>query len=182
MKRSLVYACAATVVTLGAAACGGGGYGASSPTPNSGAASGASPGAAANGTGTTISVATSGVGQILVDGSGRTVYLFEADSGKDSTCYSACAQAWPPVTTTSAPQSGSGVSGTLLGTTKRNDGTTEVTYGGHPLYYFIADKKPGDITGQGINQFGAKWYVLAPSGNKIDTDRAGVPPSAGYGY
>jgi predicted lipoprotein with Yx(FWY)xxD motif len=180
MKRSLIYACAAAAATLAAAACGTG-YTAPSPARSSGAASRAAPSTATNGS-TTISTASTKVGQILVDGSGRTLYLFEADLGKDSTCYNACAQAWPPVTTTAPPQSGTGLTGTLLGTTTRKDGTVEVTYGGHPLYYFIADKKAGDVTGQGINQFGANWYVLAPSGTKIDTDRAAAPPSTNYGY
>ncbi len=166
---------ASTALALATAACGTG-YTASSPSPS--AAAGAAPSTGA----TTISVASTSVGQVLVDGSGRLVYLFEADKGKDSTCYNACAQAWPPVTTTGGPQSGAGASGALLGTTARTDGTTEVTYGGHPLYYFIADRKAGDMTGQGIDQFGAKWYVLAPSGKKIDTEHAAVPPSSNYGY
>src|SRR5438105_1685833 len=79
------------------------------------------------------------------------------------------AQAWPPVNASGAPHATGGASPALLGTTRRKDGTTQVTYAGHPLYYFIADKKPGDMNGQGISQFGAKWYVLAPSGKKIDT-------------
>src|SRR2546421_5902142 len=178
MKPSLIYLSASTAFAFAATACGTG-YTASSPAP--GAAAGAAPSPGVN-NGTTISVASTKVGQVLVDGSGRVVYLFEADKSKDSTCYNACAQAWPPVTTTGGPQSGTGASGALLGTTTRTDGTTEVTYGGHPLYYFIADKKAGDMTGQGINQFGAKWYVLAPSGKKIDTDHAAVPPSTNYGY
>jgi predicted lipoprotein with Yx(FWY)xxD motif len=183
MKRNLVYLSASTAFAFAAAACGTG-YTASSPTPSpaAGAATGAAPSPGMNNNGTTISVASTKVGQVLVDGSGRTVYLFEADKGKDSSCYNACAQAWPPVTTAGGPQSGAGASGAMLGTTTRTDGTTEVTYGGHPLYYFIADKKAGDMTGQGINQFGAKWYVLAPNGTKIDTAHAAVPPSTNYGY
>jgi predicted lipoprotein with Yx(FWY)xxD motif len=183
MKPRLFYLSASTAFAVAAAACGTG-YTASSPAPSTapGAATGAAPSPGVNNNGTTISVADTKVGQALVDGSGRIVYLFEADKGKDSTCYDACAQAWPPVTTSGGPQSGTGASGALLGTTTRTDGTTEVTYGGHPLYYFIADKKAGDMTGQGINQFGAKWYVLAPSGKKIDTDKAAIPPSSNYGY
>jgi predicted lipoprotein with Yx(FWY)xxD motif len=183
MKRGFIYIGASTAFVLAAAACGTGSA-ASSPAPNTApsAATGAAPSAGVTRNGTTISVASTKVGQVLVDGSGRTVYLFEADKGKDSSCYNACAQAWPPVTTAGGPQSRNCASDALLGTTTRTDGTTEVTYGGHPLYYFIADKKAGDTTGQGINQFGAKWYVLAPSGKKIDTDQAAVPPSAGYGY
>jgi predicted lipoprotein with Yx(FWY)xxD motif len=183
MKRSLIYTGAFTALALTAAACGSG-YTASSAAPSTapGAATGLVPSPGQSNSGTTISVASTKIGQVLVDGSGRTLYLFEADKGTVSSCYNACAQAWPPVTTTGAPESGTGVSGGLLGTTARTDGTTEVTYAGHPLYYFIADKKAGDTTGQGINQFGAKWYVLAPSGGKIDTDRTTVPPSSNYGY
>ena len=171
LQLSVLAAC-----VFAAAACGAGNT-ASSPqsSPTMGTAAGVAPtqGVASNSTTvsttTTISVASTRLGQILVDGSGRTVYLFEADKGKDSTCYDACAQAWPPVNASGAPHATGGASPALLGTTRRKDGTTQVTYAGHPLYYFIADKKPGDMNGQGISQFGAKWYVLAPSGKKIDT-------------
>ncbi|MFC4012826.1 hypothetical protein ACFOY2_36735 [Nonomuraea purpurea] len=117
----------------------------------------------------TVTVRDSRLGKILVDGRGRTLYLFEADKGTNSTCYSACASAWPPLTTTGRPQAGGGVSPALLGTTTRTDHTTQVTYNGHPLYYFLSDAKPGDITGQGLNSFGAEWYVLNPKGDKIPT-------------
>ncbi|GLW96387.1 hypothetical protein Misp02_04740 [Microtetraspora sp. NBRC 16547] len=116
----------------------------------------------------TVAVRDSKLGKILVDGRGRTLYLFEADKGTSSTCYSTCATAWPPLTTTGKPQAGSGASPALLGTTARTDHTTQVTYNGHPLYYFVTDVKPGDITGQGDDSFGAKWYVLDPKGNKIE--------------
>lgn len=119
-------------------------------------------------TGTTIAAGSTRLGQVLVDGSGRTVYLFAADKGTQSSCSSsACVQYWPPVLTTGAPQAGTGVSASLLGTTTRQDGTTEVTYAGHPLYYFISDKNAGDVTGQGVNGFGGPWYVVSPSGMQI---------------
>ena len=118
--------------------------------------------------GITIAVGSTRLGQVLVDGKGRTVYLFAADSGTKSTCNSsACVQYWPPVLTTGAPQGGTGVNASLLGTTSRQDGTIEVTYAGHPLYYFISDNKAGDVTGQGINSFGGPWYVVSPSGTRI---------------
>jgi predicted lipoprotein with Yx(FWY)xxD motif len=107
------------------------------------------------------------LGQILVDGNGRTLYLFEADKNTSSTCYGACATYWPPLLTGGAPQAGSGVSSSLLGTTKRSDGTTEVTYAGHPLYYVVTDHNPGDATGQNVTNFGAAWFVLGPDGNRI---------------
>jgi predicted lipoprotein with Yx(FWY)xxD motif len=119
-------------------------------------------------TGTTIGVGSTRLGQVLVDGSGRTLYLFVADKGTQSACNtSACVQYWPPVLTTGAPQAGAGVNGSLLGTTARQDGTTEITYAGHPLYYFISDKKAGDVSGQGVNAFGGPWYVVSPSGMQI---------------
>ena len=119
-------------------------------------------------TGTLIQAGGSRLGQILVDSKGRTVYLFLADSGTSSSCNSAaCVQYWPPVLTTSAPLAGPGANSALLGTTVRQDGTIQVTYAGHPLYYFLTDKKPGDVTGQGINGFGALWYVVSPAGNQV---------------
>jgi len=116
----------------------------------------------------TISVAGSSLGQILVDEKGKTLYLFEADSSTQSTCSAACAQAWPPVTTTGAPKAASSASPSLLGTTKRSDGTTQVTYSGHPLYSFVGDAKPGDTNGEGSTAFGAGWDVLSPTGAKIE--------------
>jgi predicted lipoprotein with Yx(FWY)xxD motif len=130
--------------------------------------SAASPSAAASAPTAAVKVAANPkLGQILVDGNGRTLYLFAADRGAASTCYGACATYWPPLLTGSAPQAGTGVNASLLGTTKRTDGTTEVTYAGHPLYYVVTDHNPGDATGQAIVNFGAAWYVLGPDGNKI---------------
>ena len=138
-------------------------YGAPSAAPS--AAPVAAPPAAS---GTAINVGTTGLGQVLVDSNGQTVYLFLADQGTASACNSAsCVQYWPPVLTSAAPVAGAGVNGSLLGTTARADGTTQVTYGGHPLYRFISDKKAGDATGQGVTAFGAPWYVVSPSGALI---------------
>jgi predicted lipoprotein with Yx(FWY)xxD motif len=115
----------------------------------------------------TVNVASSGQGQILVDSAGRTLYLFEADSGTTSNCSGACAAAWPPLLTTGKPTTGASARASLIGTTKRSDGTNQVTYNGHPLYRFASDTKPGDVNGQGVNGFGALWYVLSPAGNPI---------------
>jgi len=116
----------------------------------------------------TIAVATNPkLGQILVDGAGKTLYLFVADSGSSSTCYTSCAQLWPPVLTSGPPQAGTGATASLLGTTTRTDGKTEVTYGGHPLYYFVSDKQAGDATGQGVDSFGALWWVVSASGAAV---------------
>ena len=105
-------------------------------------------------------------------GTGRTLYLFEKDQGTASSCYGACAGGWPPDTTNGAPRAGAGVSASLLGTTTRTDGKTEVTYHGHPLYYFAGDRKPGDTNGEGIKAFGAEWYVLSAAGNKVEQERS----------
>ncbi|HSS94671.1 MAG TPA: hypothetical protein VLR46_11870 [Candidatus Dormibacteraeota bacterium] len=146
-----------------AAACGSTPSSNASASPSPASSPSPSPNAAAGGT--TIAVATNAkLGQILVDGKGMTVYLFVADTGTSSTCYSSCAQLWPPVLTTGAPQTGTGATASLLGTTTRTDGKVEVTYAGHPLYYFVQDKQPGDTTGQGVNGFGGLWWVLTPSG------------------
>jgi predicted lipoprotein with Yx(FWY)xxD motif len=141
---------------LAAVACGSPSATSSSPAP-------ATPTSAA-----TIAVANnSKLGQLLVDGSGRTLYLFEADKGTSSTCYGQCAAYWPPLLTNGAPQAGAGANASLLGTTTRTDGTVEVTYNGHPLYYVVTDHNPGDATGQGLNNFGAPWDVVGPDGKQI---------------
>jgi len=114
-----------------------------------------------------VVVATSAIGRILVDSKGITLYDFVQDKGTTSTCYGACAALWPPLLTTGKPIAGTGVRASLLGTTKRKDGKLEVTYGGHPLYYFVTDRKPGQTTGQGISQFGAPWWVISPAGKEI---------------
>jgi len=116
-------------------------------------------------------VAVSGIpGKFLASSQGRTMYLFEADKGGMSACSGACAAAWPPVTAAAMPMAGSGVEQSLLGTIKRSDGTEQVTYNGHPLYYFAADTGAGMAKGQGSKEFGADWYVVNAKGSKIDSD------------
>jgi len=117
--------------------------------------------------GTRVDVAKSTLGRILVDAKGITLYDFPPDKGTTSVCYGACAALWPPLTTTAKPVAGPGVRASLLGTTKRKDGKLEVTYNGHPLYYFVSDRKPGQTMGQGIDQFGGPWWVLTPAGKEI---------------
>jgi len=115
--------------------------------------------------GTALSLRSVGnLGQILVGANGKTVYVFLADKGMTSTCNGSCAQNWPPVTTTGTPHATGGVSQALLGTTTRADGATQVTYHGHPLYYFIADTGPGMANGEGLNAFGALWEVVNAAG------------------
>jgi predicted lipoprotein with Yx(FWY)xxD motif len=109
------------------------------------------------------------LGTVLAGPDGRTVYLFEKDQGPQSSCAGACAQAWPPLTTSgSPPRAGAGVDQGQLSTVKRPDGTMQVIYHGHPLYYYQGDQQPGQTTGQGNTGFGAGWYVLSPSGDKIE--------------
>jgi predicted lipoprotein with Yx(FWY)xxD motif len=117
--------------------------------------------------GAKVAIAKSRLGRILVDSKGITLYDFVKDKGTTSACYGACAALWPPLITKGKPIAGPGVRASLLGTTKRKDGKLEVTYAGRPLYYFVTDKKPGQTTGQGINQFGAPWWVLSPAGKEI---------------
>ena len=117
--------------------------------------------------GAKVAIAKTRLGRILVDSKGITLYDFVKDKGTTSACYGACAALWPPLITKGKPVAGPGVRASLPGTTKRKDGKIEVTYGGRPLYYFVTDKKPGQTTGQGINQFGAPWWVLSPAGKEI---------------
>ena len=160
MHRTLPGIGGVIVMAMLAAACGG-------SSPSTSAAS-ASPSPSA--TGTKVAVATNAkLGQILVDDKGMTLYLFVADTGTASTCYTNCATVWPPLLTAGSPQAGTGVDASLLGTTTRTDAKVEVTYKGHPLYYFFKDKAPGDTTGQGVNGFGGLWWVVSPSGAAITT-------------
>lgn len=145
------------------AAAGAGAYGAA---PTSGAKA-AAPTTGSGSTAVKVNLASSKLGRILVDGNGRTLYLFQADKSSASTCNGACASAWPPLTTSSAPLAGSGIAAAKLGTTKRADGTNEVTFNGHPLYYYVGDNAPGQTTGQALVAFGAEWDVLSGAGNKI---------------
>ena len=114
------------------------------------------------------------LGTILAAGPKKlTVYLFEGDKGTTSTCSGPCAEGWPPVTSSGTPQAGGQALASDLGTTTRPDGTKQVTYKGHPLYFFVKDKDAGDAYGEGSNAFGAGWYVLKPSGSKVDNDDDG---------
>lgn len=158
MAGLAVLALIAAACSGGAASSGGGLYGAG-PASASGSRAAA-----------VVDLRASKLGQTLVDGQGRTLYLFEADTAGKSNCTGACTSAWPPYLSNGAPRAGTGVTAALLGTSPRGDSSgTQVTYGGHPLYYYAGDAKPGDTMGQGLNQFGAQWDVVAPSGNGIDS-------------
>ena len=159
-----VLAVAIASLALGVAACGGG----SGSSGSTYAAAGASGPAPSTSTGGSVALASSKLGKILVDAKGRTLYLFEADKGTTSACSGACASSWPPLITKGKPAAAAGVSAAKLGTTKRSDGTSQVTYNGHPLYTYAGDSAPGQTAGQGIDDFGAEWYVLSGAGDKIE--------------
>lgn len=109
---------------------------------------------------------TPDLGKVIVDSKGMTLYDFHKDKGKTSACYGECAVAWPPLLTSAAPKAAGGAQQSLLGTTKRKDGTVQVTYAGHPVYGFVADKKPGETNGNDFKGFGAEWYALMPNGEE----------------
>jgi predicted lipoprotein with Yx(FWY)xxD motif len=165
---------AAAVVVL-AAACSSGG-GSSSSAPASPAASGAS----GSGSGATvITTATSSVGTFLIDGSGRAVYLWVKDTGDASACSGACAGAWPPVTAAGTVTASGSASASDLGTITRSDGTKQVTYDGHPLYYYAGDSGSGMASGQGSDSFGAKWWLVSPSGSDVTASVSSFTVSSG---
>lgn len=118
----------------------------------------------------TVKTHKSSLGRILVDAQGRTLYLFEKDKGRRSSCYGQCAKFWPPLLTSGKPSAAVGARPSLLGTTRRSNGAKQVTYAGHPLYRFTQDTKSGQTRGEGLKFFGGSWYVLSPSGKKIDKD------------
>ena len=118
----------------------------------------------------TVTTARTGLGQIVVDGRGRSLYLFEKDSRSRSACSGLCATYWPPLLTSGKPVAIKGASAALVGSIRRADGSRQVTYAGHPLYFFAGDAKRGQTNGEGLKDFGAGWYVVAPSGKKIDND------------
>jgi predicted lipoprotein with Yx(FWY)xxD motif len=146
------------------AACSSGGS-----SSGTGAASGSPAGASATGSAaaTVITTASSSAGTFLTNGSGRAVYLWTKDTGGTSACTGACAGAWPPVTTTGTATASGSAKSSELGTITRSDGTKQVTYDGHPLYYFSGDSGPGTATGQGNDGFGAKWWLVAPTGSDV---------------
>jgi predicted lipoprotein with Yx(FWY)xxD motif len=155
---SLAAAVVVPLAALAVAGCGaGGGTDASTARPK-----------IANGHATTVGVADEGnLGKILVDSQGRTLYLFQKDSGTKSTCFGECASDWPPLRAAGTPTVGDGAKASLVATTARSDGNPEITYNGHPLYLFAGDKQPGDTNGQGLTAFGGGWFALSAAGSQI---------------
>jgi predicted lipoprotein with Yx(FWY)xxD motif len=158
-----------------AAACGGGGSSSAPPAVST-------PAAAVAASGGTVAAASSSLGQILVAKNGMTLYVFASDTNGKSTCSGPCASFWPPYTGT--PKAGSGLDASLLGATKRADGSMQVTYDGHPLYTYSGDTSPGATNGQGQNTFGALWWAVAPSGKVVTTaaQQSSSTSGGGYGY
>jgi predicted lipoprotein with Yx(FWY)xxD motif len=133
---------------------------AAAPTPTEPAAP------ASAGPGATIKTGDSQFGDVLFDGDNQAIYYFDKESGWKSECYGACAEAWPPVLTEGAPQAGPGVQQRLLGTTQRDDGTTQVTYDGHPLYLY-AHEGPNEVTCHDVSEFGGLWLAVLPNGEAV---------------
>jgi predicted lipoprotein with Yx(FWY)xxD motif len=165
MKRSLFLLPLSLAAALAVAGCG-----SSNNNSSSNASSTATPAPPKTAQPATVDVHKTDLGTILVDSLGRTLYLFEADMNGKSACSGACATAWPPLTTTGAAVAVTGAAKKLVGTTKRSDGTTQATYNGWPLYLYEGDSATGQTNGEGLDQFGAEWYVLAPSGKKLEDE------------
>jgi predicted lipoprotein with Yx(FWY)xxD motif len=143
-----------------------------------GAQASASPAGASSATATVIETHAGSAGTFLTTGSGRTVYLFMKDGKNASACSGACAAIWPPVTAGSMPTASGGVQASGLGMITRSDGTKQVTYDGHALYYYSGDTAAGQTNGQGIDGFGAKWWEVAPAGTAITSAGSGAPASS----
>jgi predicted lipoprotein with Yx(FWY)xxD motif len=173
IPRFAAYAVAALALGIAAAGCGG--SSSSSAAPSSGgtnASSGSSGGYGYGGGGgsstspsaVTLKATNSQLGTILVDQDGKTLYLFEADSMNKSNCSGACLSLWPPVMANGKATAGSGVTAGMIGTAT---GSSQVTYAGHPLYWFSGDTKAGDTNGQGLTDFGGAWYAVSPAGTAV---------------
>jgi predicted lipoprotein with Yx(FWY)xxD motif len=130
---------------------------------------------------TVVSTASTGLGRILVNSRGHTLYQFEKDRNGKSACTGMCASFWPPLIASGKPQAAAGAKASLLGTTRRADGRMQVTYKGHPLYTFVKDTKKGQTNGEGLTAFGAQWFANSPAGAKVVKHKAAAAPPPGYG-
>jgi predicted lipoprotein with Yx(FWY)xxD motif len=191
--RLPIAAVSLAALALMAAGCGG----SSSSSSTTSQASAGTPSGSGSSAGGAMTVSASEIpelGMVLVDSEGFTVYSFAKDKGTTSSCYGACAEAWPPVIATGKPAAGEGATSSDLGTTKRKDGTLQVTYAGHPLYTFVDDQSPGEANGNGSTAFGGEWNALDESGSAVAVSSAGEGESGasapaessgssgGYGY
>jgi predicted lipoprotein with Yx(FWY)xxD motif len=154
VTRTRILAALAAVAAVAVAAAFGGSYASAQPT---GAKSAVAKRAV-------VKLRSTPYGKVLVDASGRTLYLYTPDKGKTSVCYGQCASYWPPLLTTGAPRAGAGAKASLLGVTMRKDGKHQVTYAGHPLYFFASDAKAGQTNGQGVQGI---WWVVSAAGKKV---------------
>jgi predicted lipoprotein with Yx(FWY)xxD motif len=163
------------LVALAAAACGGASSGGTQKVSSQ----------SGGGSSTVVATKSGSGGTYLVDGKGMTLYLFKADTSSKSTCSSACASYWPAYTTTGTPTVSGAAQQSMVGTSKRSDGKTQVTYNGHPLYHYAQDSSPGDTNGEGSTNFGAEWTIVAPNGTAIEKSGKsgdGSSPSRGSYY
>jgi len=143
--------------------------------------------ASAAGSSAQVKVASTSLGRIVVDAHNHTLYMFAIDKNGKSACYGSCAAYWPPLLATSTHVVGSGVKQSLLGTTMRKDGKRQITFAHHPLYRYVADTKPGQTKGQGLNVSGGLWWVVSPTGAVIKKTASTqstttTTPAAGGGY
>jgi predicted lipoprotein with Yx(FWY)xxD motif len=159
------------VLATVAAGCGGGSATAASSAPPK----------TASGRAATVGISNTGIGQILVNSQGRALYLFKADQGTKSACTGACAGAWPPLLVKGKPTLGKGINASLVSTATRPEGTTQLTYNGHPLYLFAQDQKAGETNGQGLSAFGAAWFALNAAGNQVSAQPSSSSTSGGGG-
>jgi predicted lipoprotein with Yx(FWY)xxD motif len=195
-RTTYAFALLAVVGALVIAGCGGGGSSSSSSEPSSsgGGESSAVNSKSSGSSGTIGAASIGGLGTVLVDSSGMTVYEYTPDEGGTmSTCYGECESFWPPVVAKGMPTAGEGAMASALGTTKRKDGTMQVTYEGHPLYTFAKDTAPGEANG---NELEGIWFVLNEAGSPVkghatgaaesesepEESEEGAAGSGGYGY
>jgi predicted lipoprotein with Yx(FWY)xxD motif len=135
---------------------------------------------ASNGQPATLGVASGDLGNILVDAQGRTLYLFQKDSGTTSACIGSCATFWPPLTAIGTPTVGSGANASLIATSNRSDGKSQVVYNGHPVYLYTGDHTAGDTTGQGLVAFGGGWFALSSTGDQVSSPAPSSGGENGY--
>jgi predicted lipoprotein with Yx(FWY)xxD motif len=174
------------VAVLAAACSSGSSTSSSTPAATATSASASAAGASSTASATVISTKSSSAGEFLTNGSGRAVYLWEKDPKDQSTCTGSCASTWPPVTTTGSVTASGGAVSADLGTITRSGGVKQVTYDGHPLYYYVGDTGAGTVNGQGSTGYGAYWWILAPSGapitSSVTVTGASPTSSSGNGY
>ena len=166
-QRMLAFSGVAVAVVLTAAACGGSSSGGNATVSTQ-----------SGGSAAVVTTHASPAGTYLTDAKGRTLYLWAADTSSTSTCAGPCTKTWEPFETSGAPKASGGAQQSMLGTTKRSDGGTQVTYNNHPLYYYDDDKNPGQMEGQGSTEFGALWTIVSPNGAAITPAKAPSPTSS----